>query len=83
MIARRLFHSGRAYGEIACRSEESRTALKTLRARFLAALGMTALRGFSKDYSSQELATRRNEQADILRTNDGGVTFSGGESLAV
>jgi len=33
------------------------------------------------NYTSEELATLLNEQADILRANEGGVTFSGGEPL--
>ena len=32
-------------------------------------------------YSSQELAALLNQQASILRANEGGVTFSGGEPL--
>jgi pyruvate formate lyase activating enzyme len=34
------------------------------------------------EYSSDELAAILKKQADILRLNDGGVTFSGGEPLA-
>lgn len=34
-----------------------------------------------KIYTSEELATILNRQADVLRMNDGGVTFSGGEVL--
>ncbi len=34
-----------------------------------------------KKYTSQELAAVLNRQADVLRSNDGGVTFSGGEPL--
>jgi pyruvate formate lyase activating enzyme len=34
-----------------------------------------------REYSAKELASLLNEQATILRTNDGGITFSGGEPL--
>jgi len=34
-----------------------------------------------EEYTSEALATILNRQADILRMNDGGVTFSGGEPL--
>ena len=34
-----------------------------------------------REYSARELATLLNQQASILRTNDGGITFSGGEPL--
>lgn len=34
-----------------------------------------------KLYSAAELATRLNKQAAILRANEGGITFSGGEPL--
>jgi pyruvate formate lyase activating enzyme len=34
-----------------------------------------------KSYTSEELAAILNRQADILRANEGGVTFSGGEPL--
>lgn len=34
-----------------------------------------------REYSARELATQLNQQASILRTNDGGITFSGGEPL--
>jgi len=34
-----------------------------------------------KRYTSRELADLLNKQADILRSNEGGVTFSGGEPL--
>jgi pyruvate formate lyase activating enzyme len=34
-----------------------------------------------REYSSRELATLLNKQAPILRENEGGVTFSGGEPL--
>ncbi len=33
------------------------------------------------EYSARELATQLNQQAAILRANDGGITFSGGEPL--
>lgn len=38
-------------------------------------------RTVGKVYTSTELAGILNKQADILRANDGGVTFSGGEPL--
>jgi pyruvate formate lyase activating enzyme len=34
-----------------------------------------------KEYTPVELATLLNQQADILRNNEGGITFSGGEPL--
>jgi pyruvate formate lyase activating enzyme len=34
-----------------------------------------------REYTSAELAALLNRQADILRANEGGVTFSGGEPL--
>lgn len=34
-----------------------------------------------REYSSQELAALLNRQAEVLRMNKGGVTFSGGEPL--
>lgn len=34
-----------------------------------------------REYSPRELAALLNEQADILRANEGGITFSGGEPL--
>ncbi len=34
-----------------------------------------------REYSSGELASLLNQQAEILRTNGGGITFSGGEPL--
>ncbi len=34
-----------------------------------------------RDYSARELASLLNQQASILRANEGGVTFSGGEPL--
>ncbi len=38
-------------------------------------------RRVGKDYTAMELAGILNAQADILRFNEGGVTFSGGEPL--
>jgi pyruvate formate lyase activating enzyme len=38
-------------------------------------------RAVGKVYSPQELAAYLNRQAEILRANEGGVTFSGGEPL--
>jgi pyruvate formate lyase activating enzyme len=34
-----------------------------------------------REYSARELATLLNQQAALLRANDGGITFSGGEPL--
>jgi pyruvate formate lyase activating enzyme len=34
-----------------------------------------------REYSAGELASLLNQQASILRTNEGGITFSGGEPL--
>jgi pyruvate formate lyase activating enzyme len=34
-----------------------------------------------KEYTAAELAARLNQQANILKANEGGVTFSGGEPL--
>ncbi len=34
-----------------------------------------------KEYTAIELAALLNQQVDILRTNEGGITFSGGEPL--
>jgi pyruvate formate lyase activating enzyme len=34
-----------------------------------------------KEYTAQELAQLLNSQVDILRANEGGITFSGGEPL--
>lgn len=34
-----------------------------------------------RSYSAQELASLLNQQAALLRTNEGGITFSGGEPL--
>jgi pyruvate formate lyase activating enzyme len=34
-----------------------------------------------REYSARELASLLNQQGAILRTNDGGITFSGGEPL--
>jgi len=39
------------------------------------------VRQAGKEYSSQELAALLNRQATILKTGEGGVTFSGGEPL--
>lgn len=38
-------------------------------------------RTVGKEYAPEELAAILNSQADILRANEGGVTFSGGEPL--
>jgi pyruvate formate lyase activating enzyme len=38
-------------------------------------------RRIGKEYTSAELAEILNRQADILRSAEGGVTFSGGEPL--
>jgi len=43
--------------------------------------GPPGSRTVGETYTSDELAARINRQADILRANDGGVTFSGGEPL--
>jgi pyruvate formate lyase activating enzyme len=43
--------------------------------------GQAGDRLIGKDYTSEELAALLNGQADILRANEGGVTFSGGEPL--
>jgi len=43
--------------------------------------GPTGERVAGKVYTSDELAGILNGQADILRANEGGVTFSGGEPL--
>ena len=40
-----------------------------------------ARRVVGRQYTSAELASLLNQQADILRANEGGVTFSGGEPL--
>jgi len=34
-----------------------------------------------REYTARELASRLNQQASILRANEGGITFSGGEPL--
>jgi pyruvate formate lyase activating enzyme len=39
-------------------------------------------RTVGKTWTSSALAARLNDQADILRMNEGGVTFSGGEPLS-
>ena len=44
--------------------------------------GPTGNRLAGKEYTSSELAGLLNGQAAILRANEGGVTFSGGEPLA-
>ncbi len=44
--------------------------------------GPAGQRKVGVEYTSQELAAILNRQADILRLNDGGITFSGGEPLA-
>jgi pyruvate formate lyase activating enzyme len=43
--------------------------------------GLAGERTAGQWYDSAELASLLNEQADILRTNEGGITFSGGEPL--
>jgi pyruvate formate lyase activating enzyme len=43
--------------------------------------GQAGDRLIGKEYSSTELARLLNQQAGILRANEGGVTFSGGEPL--
>jgi pyruvate formate lyase activating enzyme len=43
--------------------------------------GQAGDRPVGKEYTSKELANLLNGQADILRANEGGVTFSGGEPL--
>jgi pyruvate formate lyase activating enzyme len=43
--------------------------------------GPTGERISGKEYSPIELATLLNQQVDILRANEGGITFSGGEPL--
>ena len=40
-----------------------------------------SVRQAGREYSSQELAALLNRQATILKTGEGGVTFSGGEPL--
>lgn len=41
----------------------------------------SGIRIAGKEYTSNELAMLLNQQAEILRNNEGGVTFSGGEPL--
>ena len=43
--------------------------------------GSSGERTAGKEYTPEELAAILNGQADILRANEGGVTFSGGEPL--
>ncbi len=43
--------------------------------------GLAGERVAGQEYTATELAALLNEQADILRANEGGVTFSGGEPL--
>lgn len=43
--------------------------------------GLAGERLVGKEYTSDELAGLLNRQAEILRANEGGVTFSGGEPL--
>jgi pyruvate formate lyase activating enzyme len=43
--------------------------------------GLAGERLAGRKYMAAELASLLNEQADILRANEGGVTFSGGEPL--
>jgi pyruvate formate lyase activating enzyme len=43
--------------------------------------GLAGERLAGRTYTSRELATLLNRQADILRANEGGITFSGGEPL--
>ena len=43
--------------------------------------GMSGERVAGKEYSAKELASLLNQQASILRSNGGGITFSGGEPL--
>jgi pyruvate formate lyase activating enzyme len=42
---------------------------------------IAGVRRAGREYSSQELAAVLNHQAPILKTGEGGVTFSGGEPL--
>jgi len=42
---------------------------------------LAGLREVGRRYTSVDLATLLNKQAEILRNNEGGVTFSGGEPL--
>ncbi len=43
--------------------------------------GLAGSRTAGQTYTAQELAALLNRQVDILRANEGGVTFSGGEPL--
>ncbi len=43
--------------------------------------GLSGQRLAGREYRAAELAGLLNQQADILRTNGGGITFSGGEPL--
>jgi pyruvate formate lyase activating enzyme len=43
--------------------------------------GLAGERVAGREYTATELAALLNHQADILRANEGGVTFSGGEPL--
>jgi pyruvate formate lyase activating enzyme len=43
--------------------------------------GLAGDRNVGRQYKTLELATILNRQAEILRANEGGVTFSGGEPL--
>ena len=43
--------------------------------------GSGGTRVAGKEYTPKELAAILNSQADVLRSNGGGVTFSGGEPL--
>ncbi len=43
--------------------------------------GLAGERVAGQEYTPTELAALLNQQADILRANEGGVTFSGGEPL--
>jgi pyruvate formate lyase activating enzyme len=43
--------------------------------------GLTGERLAGKEYTAKELAELLNQQVDILRANEGGLTFSGGEPL--
>ncbi len=43
--------------------------------------GLASERLAGQEYTAAQLATLLNQQADILRSNEGGVAFSGGEPL--
>lgn len=43
--------------------------------------GLAGERIAGREYTGEELAGLLNEQADILKANEGGITFSGGEPL--